>query len=304
VRSVLLLAALALCTACGGGDEPAPRAHADVKICVYSDGDAATFWQTLESGAERAGQDLGVTLDYQETEHDLEAEANLVIDGVRSGCDGIAFSASDPSALRAAADQANAAGVPLVTLNAGISAYQQLHAFTHVGMDDAQAGRDAAARFRTLGATRLLCVGQEGEDPTLDQVCAGAKAGFDTVESMRVTRGLADLPASATEVEQRLRADPSIDGVLVLDPDLAAGAVLPAAQAAGSRAVVGTVGVSRRAVEALRDGSLAFAMDEQPFVEGYLPVVLLYLQLIGGGEAGGGLPVYSGPVFVTEDDLP
>jgi simple sugar transport system substrate-binding protein len=299
----LLLAVLALCAACSGTqDDPPKRAHADVKICVYTDGDASRSWQSLENGAERAGADLGVTLDYQEAEHDLEAEANLVVDGVRSGCDGIAFSASDPSALRAAADQAHAAGVPLVTLNAGVSAYQQLHAFTHVGMDDTGAGSEAAARLRGLGATRLLCVGQDGEDPALDQVCAGAKTGAGTVETMRVTTGLADLPASAAEVERRLRADPSIDGVLVLDPDLAAGAVLPAVRAAGSTASVGTVGVSPRALEAVRDGSLAFAMDEQPFVQGYLPVVLLYLQAIGGGEAGGGLPVYSGPEFVTQDD--
>jgi simple sugar transport system substrate-binding protein len=298
----VLVAVLVAGAACGGDDQPAPRARADVKICVYTDGNAADFWQTLERGAEQAGEDLGVTLDYQETEHDLEAEANLVLDGTRSGCDGIAFTATDPAALRSAADAAHAAGVPLVTLGGAGPAGRQLHAFTDVGTDDEAAGRSAAARLAELGATTLLCVGARGQDPALDRVCAGARAGAGAVETMQVTQGLADLPASATEVQQRLRADPSIDGVLVVDPDRAAGSVVPAVRAAGSAAVVGTLGVSPRAVAAVADGSIAFAMDEQPYVEGYLPVVLLYLRATTGAEPGGGLPVHSGPSFVIQDD--
>ena len=295
VPVVVLVLVLALCAACGADDEPAPRAHADVKICVYTDGNAADFWQTVKGGAEQAGEDLGVTLDYQETEHDTEAESNLVLSGIDAGCDGIAFSASDPAGLQSAADAAHAAGVPLVTLGAGVASFARLHAFTHVGQDDAETGRLAAARMAELGATTVLCVGAEGQDPALDQVCAGAGAA----DSVLVTKGLADLPLSATEIGQRLESDPGIDGVLVLDPDLAVGSAVRAVRAAGSDAVVGAVGVSGPARAAVDDGSLAFATDEQPYLEGYLPVVLLYLRVTTGEETGGGRPVHTGPVFVT-----
>ena len=294
--AALAAAALVLCAACSDDDEPATRAEADVKICVYTDGNAADFWQTLKDGAEVAGEDLGVTLDYQQTEHDPEAEANLVLAGIDTGCDGIAFSASDPAALQSAADAAHRAGIPLVTLGAGIASFARLHAFTHVGQDDGEAGRVAAARMAELGATTVLCVGVQGQDPALEDVCTGAGAAG----TLLVSKGLADLPLSATEIGQRLESDPGIDGLLVLDPDLAVGSAVPALRAAGSDAVVGAFGVSGPAREAVHDGSLAFATDEQPYLEGYLPVVLLHLRVTTGEETGGGRPVHSGPVLVSE----
>ena len=298
-----LLAVVALCgSACSGDPKPAAPANADVRICLYTDGNSGTFWTTLKGGAEQAAHDLGVTLDYQEADHDLEAEGHLAEDGVRSGCDAMGISAPEAAGLQHAADAVYAAGIPLLAVNSGEAVYEQLHAFTYVGQDDALAGRQAGSRLAGAGATRLLCVMQDGEDPTVDQLCAGASDTVGSVVPLRLTRGLADLPASAAEIEAQLGADPGIDAVLSVDPDLAVGAVLPALEAVGSPLPVGALGVSEQAVRAVAAGTLAFAIDEQPYAEGYLSVVLLNLAATTGAEAGGGRPVLTGPAFVTKDN--
>ena len=297
-----LVVTVLLCAACGGGDqgdEGPQAAPGDVKICVYTDGDSGQYWTTFKDGVDRAGADLGVGLDYQEADHDLEAQVNLVEAGIAVGCDALAVSAPDPAGMQHAADDVHAAGLPLVTVDTGVDAFRELHAFTHVGEDGAVVGREAGARLARLGATKVLCVEQEGESAILDRVCGALEESFPQVQELRLAEGVADLPASASEIEERLRADTTIDAVLSLDADLATGAVLPAVHGLGRPLTVGTVGASRSAVAAVQQGGLAFAMDPQPFTEGYLAVVLLYLAVTEGAEVGGGRPVYSGPGFVT-----
>ena len=102
-----------------GGDGGDSGGNADMKICMYTHGDGGGFWSVAKKGAEKAADDLGVDLDYQESNNDAEAQAQLIEAGVSAGCDGIAVSAPNPDAIQGAMDQANDAGIPLVTMNSG-----------------------------------------------------------------------------------------------------------------------------------------------------------------------------------------
>jgi simple sugar transport system substrate-binding protein len=255
-----------------------------------------------KKGAEQAAKDLGVELDYQESNNDPQAQAQFIEAGVDAGCDGIAVSAPNPDAIQGAMDKANDAGIPLVTLNSGSDAFQDLHAFTHVGQDEFIAGQQAGLKFKELGATQILCPLQEASNIGLQQRCDGAKDTFGNVEDLQLSKGLSDLTASEAEIQAKLESDTDIDAVFSLNADIATGSALPASEAAGRDIINGTVDLSGDAVQAIIDGDMAFAIDQQQYAQGYLPVVLLYLNKINGHVLGGGQPMYTGPGFVTQDN--
>jgi simple sugar transport system substrate-binding protein len=286
----------------GGGGGSGGNENADIKICMYTHGDGGGFWSVAKKGAEKAAEDLGVTLDYQESNNDPEAQAQLIEAGVSAGCDGIAVSAPNPDAIQGAMDQANDAGIPLVTMNSGSAVFQQLHAFTHVGQDEFIAGQEAGKKFKELGATKILCPIQEANNIGLQQRCDGAKDTFGNVENLQLSSGLADLSKSEAEIQAKLESDTDIDAVFALNADIATGSAMPAAEAVGRDITIGTVDLSGDAVQAIKDGKMAFAIDQQQFAQGYLPVVLLYLNKINGHVLGGGQPMYTGPGFVTQEN--
>ncbi len=288
--------------AASSDDAPAAGDNADIKLCMYTHGDGGGFWSVAKKGAEKAAEDLGVTLDYQESNNDPEKQAQLIEAGVTSGCQGIAVSAPVPDALEGALAKATEAGIPIVTMNSGSSVFAELGAFTHVGQDEFIAGQEAGKQFTELGATKVLCPIQEANNVGLQERCDGAKDTFGEVETLQLSAGLDDMARSAAEVQAKLEADPSIDAVFALNADIATGAAMPAADAVGRDLIIGTVDLSGDAVQAIKDGDMAFAIDQQQYAQGYLPIVLLYLNKINGHVLGGGQPMYTGPGFVTADN--
>lgn len=276
--------------------------NADYKICMVTHGDGGGFWSVAKAGADKAAEDLGVTFDYQESNNDAEAQAQLIEADVSGGCQAIAVSAPNPDAIKDAMAKATAAGIPLVTMNSGSAVFKELGAFTHVGQDEIVAGREAGTKFKEAGATKILCPIQEQNNIGLQERCDGAKETFGNVENFQLSAGLADLAKSQAEIQAKLESDPTIDGVFALNADIATAAVLPAAQATGRDIMIGTVDLSGDAVQAIIDGDIAFAIDQQQYAQGYMSVVLLYLNLLNGHELGGGLPMYTGPGFVTKDN--
>lgn len=283
-------------TAASGGE------NADIKLCLYTHGDGGGFWSVAKKGAEQAAADLGITLDYQESNNDPEKQAQFIEAGVTGGCQGIAVSAPNPDALQDPLAKATEAGIPIVTMNSGSAVFKELGAFTHVGQDEFIAGQEAGLKFKELGATKVLCPIQEANNIGLQERCDGAKDTFGNVENLQLSAGLDDISRSSDEIKAKLESDPSIDGVFSLNADIATGAALPASEAVGRDIINGTVDLSGDAVQAIIDGELAFAIDQQQYAQGYLSIVLLYLNQTNGHELGGGLPMYTGPGFVTEDN--
>ncbi len=279
------------------------EATSDIKICVYTHGDGGTFWSVAQKGAEQAGADLGVTVDYQGSINDSAKQAATIDAGVAAGCNAIAASAPDPGAIKDAMLAAAAAGLPLVTLNSGSAVFKELGAFTHVGQDEIVAGREAGLKFKELGATKVLCPIQEAANIGLQERCDGARETFGNVVDFNLDGGLQDLTAATAKIKAALEADPTIDAVFALNADIAAKAALPAAQELGKEMLIGTVDMSADALAAIKDGSMAFAIDQQQYAQGYLAVALLYLNLTNGHVLGGCLPMYTGPGFVDASNV-
>jgi simple sugar transport system substrate-binding protein len=280
----------------GGGD------NSQYKICMVTHGDGGGFWSVAKAGADKAAEDLGVDFSYQETTNDAQLQAQLIEGDVSAGCQGIAVSAPNPDAIEGALQTAEDAGVAIVTMNSGSAVFKDLGAFTHVGQDEFIAGQEAGIKFQEAGVTKVLCPIQEQNNIGLQERCDGAADTFGNGENLQLSAGLADLAQSQAEIQAALEADPEIDGIFALNADIATAAAQPAAEAVGRDMVIGTVDLSGDAVQAIADGELAFAIDQQQYAQGYMSVVLLYLNLLNGHELGGGQPMYTGPGFVVQDN--
>jgi len=272
------------------------------KICMVTHGDGGGFWSVAKAGADKAGEDLPVQFTYQETTNDAQLQAQLIESFISEGCDGIAVSAPNPDAISDALAKADEAGIPIVTMNSGSKVFKDLGAFTHVGQDEFIAGQEAGIKFKEAGVSKVLCPIQEQNNIGLQERCDGAADTFGNVENLQLSAGLADIAQSQAEIQAKLEADPDIAAVSALPADIGTQAAKPAAEAVGRDVMIGTVDLSGEAVQAIADGELAFAIDQQQYAQGYMSVVLLYLNLINGHELGGGQPVYTGPGFVLQEN--
>src|SRR5918999_3940268 len=285
----------------GGQDDVALTQEKDVTIAVITHGAGDSFWAVAKKGAEDAGKDLGVTVKYSESNNDPQEQAQLIEAAVTEQVDGIAVSAPDPDAIRDPVRTAIDAGIPVITLNSGAEESAELGAITHVGQTETIAGEGAGAELKEAGATKIICVIHEQGNVGLNQRCEGAKKGFGgEVENLQVA-GISDVSTTLTEIQSKLESDTSIDGVLALNPDIAV-AARDAIAGAGSEAKVATFDLSGDVIGAIKNDEILFAVDQQQYLQGYLPVVFLTLNKTNLNTVGGGQPVLTGPGFVEKEN--
>src|SRR3954453_18279391 len=304
-------AGLLVLTGCGSSGSSTPSADSsttesgaaassDIRIDVITHGAPGdSFWDVVKSGAEQAGKDENVDLHYQ-SDPDVGKQATLIDNAVAAGTDGLVVSMGNPDGLEKSIKAAVAAGVPVITINSGLDQWQQFGAITHVGQSETLAGKAAGEQLNNAGVKNALCVIQEAGNVGLEQRCAGAKTTFSgTLTNLQTDN--TDLSGSAATIESKIQADPSIDGILALGGDMS-GQAVKAVDATGQKITVGTFDVNADVVQNIIDGKLLFAIDQQPYVQGYLGVTGIYLKVLNGNDIGGGQPVYSGPAIITKDN--
>ena len=272
----------------------------DLRIDVVthaSPGDS--FWDVVKSGAEQAGGDLGVDVRYA-NDPDPGEQSTLIDNAVADDTDGLVVSMASPEGLEAAIKAAVDAGVPVITINSGIDEWEPFGAITHVGQSETIAGEAAGEQLNAAGVSNVICVIQEAGNTGLEERCAAAADTFDgDMENLQTDN--TDLQASQATIESSL-SDESIDGVLSLGGDMS-GAVVRAVEAVGRDDVtVGTFDINADVAKNLMEGKLLFAIDQQPYVQGYLGVTGIYLKLTNGNDIGGGQPVYSGQAIITKEN--
>ncbi len=306
---MLLAVGAVVFVGCGGGDDDSSAKNdnvdltqkKDITIAMVTHGDGGSFWSVAKKGAEQAAKDMGVTLKYSESNNDPEKQAQMIEAAVTEGVDGLAVSAPNPDAIKDAVKTAVDAKIPVITLNSGAEESASLGAITHVGQTEEIAGEGAGKKLKEAGVTKLICVIHEQGNVGLNQRCEGAKKGFGgDVENVQVT-GTNDISTTLTELQSKLEGDQSIDGVLTLNPDIAV-AARDAIQGASSKAKLATFDLSGDVIKAIKADEILFAVDQQQYLQGYLPVVFLTLNKTNLNTVGGGLPVLTGPGFVDKSN--
>ncbi len=302
VGAAALAGVLAL-AGCGSGSSSKPEgggatvaaSPSSLHFAVITHGTAGdAFWNVVKNGAQAAGERLGVTVDYR-SDGDPGAQAKLIDNEVAQHVNGLVVSMANPDALQTSIRNAVQAGIPVITINSGEDRSAEFGALTHVGQNEGIAGEQAGTRFKQAGRTKLLCVIHEAGNIGLNQRCDGAKRTFGNVTTVQVD--ISNPTDAQARIRGALEADPQIDAVLALNSQIAAGAVA-AAKAANSKAQVATFDLNTDVVNAIKAGDLIFAVDQQPYLQGYLPIVFLQLYKENANTVGGGKPVLTGPAFV------
>jgi len=296
---LLTVTALAGCSGTGKEDDPAQNTS-DLTYAVVTHGAPGdAFWDRVKSGAEKAGKDYGVDVQYS-SDADPSKQSQLIDSAVADKVDGIVVSMANPDGLEQSVKAAVAAGIPVVTINSGIDQSAAFGAITHIGQSETIAGEAVGKQLKTAGLGKAICVIQEAGNVGLEDRCKAAAQTFGGDMTNLQVDGTDD-NAVQSSITSKLQADPSIDTVLTLGGQYAIDAV-SAVDQAGSKAKVATFDLSADVVKDIEDGKILFAVDQQPYVQGFLGVTTLYLKSINGNDVGGGQPINSGPAFVTKDN--
>ncbi|MCO7238371.1 sugar ABC transporter substrate-binding protein [Aeromicrobium sp. CnD17-E] len=292
-----------LLAACSGTGKEDTGASSDTKDLTYAvithSGPGDAFWDRVKSGAERAGDDYGVKVDYN-ADPDPAKQSQLIDNAVAQKVDGIVVSMANPDGLESSIKKAVAAGIPVVTINSGVDRFKEFGAITHIGQSETIAGEAVGEKLKEAGLKNGICVIQEAGNVGLEERCKAAASTFGGKMSNIQVDGTNDAEVKAT-IKSKLQSDDSIDAVLTLGGQYAIDAV-GAVDESGSKAKVATFDLSEDVVKDIEAGSILFAVDQQPYVQGFLGVTTLYLKSINGNDVGGGQPINSGPAFVTKDN--
>ncbi len=303
VFSILVVAVL-LSLVAVWAPTPAPVAAAGpvFGMAVHANPAEDAFWAVVEKGAKDAAAALGVELKSGGSGDPVE-QSQLVENYIAAKVDGIIVSLANPDALRDAVKKAVDAGIPVITINSGVDVYKELGALTHIGQTEFVAGQGAGEKFNAAGAKKVLCVIHEEANIGLEQRCDGLKDTFKgEVERFNVaTTGVRDVAGTVSAIQNKLIADSSIDAVMSLNPVIAM-AARDAIKAAGGKQMLATFDLSPDVLAAIEADEMLFAIDQQQYLQGYLPVVFLYLYKTNLNTVGGGLPVLTGPGFVDKSN--
>jgi simple sugar transport system substrate-binding protein len=293
-----------------GASAPRPAPQADgaarggVRIAVVTHGQASSgFWAIVKNGIDAAARQMDVTVAYRSPDiYSVQSMRRLIDEAVASRPDGLVVSLPSP-ALAGGVRRAVRADIPVVSINSGSDMFRQLGVLAHVGQEEGPAGAAAGRRLAAAGARHALCVNHEVGNAGPDTRCRGF------ARAMRAAGGTSHVvPVTLNDTEGTQRrlaaalADPDVDGILTLSSN-AAEPVLSAVRAAGRQdeIAMGTFDLSPEVLRDVRERRLRFAIDQQAYLQGYLPIVLLGQFARYGLFAAQDEVIPTGPHFVTHD---
>lgn len=324
-----LILALATVTAAAAADAPSAGGH---YVLISHAADSDVWWNTVKNAIRQAGDDFGVQVDYRNPpDGDLAGMARLLEQAAARNYDGVAFDIADYDVLSKPSARITAKRIPIVTINSGTAQESmQLGAIMHIGQPEYEAGKAAGERAKAAGITSFVCINHYATNAASFQRCRGfADAlGVDVRKSM-IDSGV-DPTVVLSKTSAYLRNHPGTQAVLALGPSSAE----PALQALRRMNLAGktyfcTFDLSPAIIAGIKSGDVAFAIDQQPYLQGYMAIAALAIAHAGNTrdpativarlkanpkfqarlKTYGLNPVYSGrgvstgPSFVTRDNV-
>ncbi len=281
----------------GATTAPAPK----IKVAVVTHGDTGSFWSVFKKGVEQAARDLkgrGVTVTQVYANNNVAKQVSGINAAIAAGARIIATSVPDASALRDPLRKASRKGIRVITVNSGLGAFDLLPSYmVHVGQTEDIAGQGAGKQFKRAGVKKVLVVIHEASNSGLVQRAGGVKKilGGGGVKVLTIPNAKSDIPGTKRKVQAAFRADKSLKGFLGLDPDV----TIPCTDIVPSGTKVGTFDVGG-SIRLIRSGKMLFAIDQQQYLQGYLPVVFGVLYATNLNTVGNGAPVLTGPGIINK----
>jgi simple sugar transport system substrate-binding protein len=255
----------------------------------------------FKRGVDQAAKDLkgrGVSVTQVYANNDVAKQVSGLNAAISGGAKVIATSVPDASALKDPLTKASQKGIEIITVNSGLGAFDTLPTYeVHIGQTEDVAGQGAGKQFKQAGAKKVLLVIHEASNSGLTERAAGVKSvlGSGGVKILTIPEAKSDIPGTKAKVKAAFQADSKLDGFLGLDPDVTIPCldVIPKGTKAGTFDVGG-------AIKEIQKGRMLFAIDQQQYLQGYLPVVFAVLYVTNLNTVGNGQPVLTGPGFITK----
>ena len=272
-----------------------------IKVAVVTHGDTGSFWSVFKKGVDQAARDLrsrGVNVTQVYANNNVQKQASAINAAVAGGAKVIATSVPDASALKDPLTKAAKKGIVVITVNSGLGAFDDLSTYmVHVGQTEDIAGQGAGKQFKKAGAKKVLVVIHEASNSGLVQRADGVKKimGGSKVKVLTIPNAKSDIPGTKTKVKAAFTADKSLDAFLGLDPDV----TIPCTDVVPSGTKVGTFDVGG-SIKLIQSGKMRFAIDQQQYLQGYLPVVFAMLYATNLNTVGNGAPVLTGPGIINK----
>jgi simple sugar transport system substrate-binding protein len=261
-----------------------------------------TFWDIIRHGAIAAAAKDNITLKYSNSD-DPTKQSQLITDAINSRVDGLAVTDPNPGALCPTIQKAKQAGIPVVMFNAGYTNYQSCGGMAYFGQDEKIAGVAAGKRLAAAGKKNVLCVLQAQGQAQLEARCAGVKEGLGSEGTMsKLYVNGTDNAAVLSSMTADLTRSKSTDAVITLGAQFALIATQAIAQT-HSTAKLYTFDTSAAEIAKIKSGQVQWAVDQQPYLQGYEAVDGLWLWLVNGNVLGGGQVVLTGPSFVDASNV-
>jgi simple sugar transport system substrate-binding protein len=279
----------------------ASAAGTATKIAVVTHGDTGSFWSVFKAGVDQAAKDMkgrGVNVTQVYANNDVSKQVSGINAAIASKVNVIATSVPDASALKDPLSKAAARGIEIITVNSGEGAFDALKTYeVHVGQDEEIAGEGAGKQFNDAGAKSVVVVIHEASNSGLTDRAKGVKKTFKgTTKTLLIPNAKADIPGTQAKIKAYFVANKGTDALLGLDPDV----TVPAQAVAPSGTKVGTFDVNPAVITGIKGGKILFAIDQQQYLQGYLPVVFAVLFVTNLNTVGGGKPVLTGPGIINK----
>lgn len=299
-----LLLALGLAVAAATGAVGVAQAEGERFVFVSHAPDSDSWWNTIKNALNVAAEQMDVTVEYRNPPTgDIADMARIIEQATASSPTGIVTSIADINALEGPISDAVARGIPVITVNSGtVEQSKKLGAMLHIGQPEYDAGKGAGERAKEAGVTKFLCVNHYITNPASVERCQG----FADALGVELGNQMIDSGIDPAEVKNKvlahLRANADTNGILTLGPN-SAEPTLAALQENGMAGEVffATFDLSQGISEGIKADVIDFAIDQQPYLQGYLPIVLLtnYARY-------GVIPpnsINSGPGYITKDNI-
>lgn len=303
-----LIALIALPLALSSFDTEAKhkKGHKDVDkyVLISHAPDSDSWWNTIKNALKDAAKDYKVQVDYRNPPTgDLADMARLIEQAAAKNYKGIVTTIADYDVLKGAIGKVKKKGIPFVTINSGTQAQsRQLGAIMHVGQPEYDAGKGAGMKAKDAGIKSFLCVNHYMTNPASVERCQG----FADALGVKLGGQMIDSGQDPTGIQQKvtayLKKNPDTQAILTLGPTSAHPTLKALDKMKKSGKIYfGTFDLSGEIIKGLKSGVIKWAIDQQPYLQGYMPISVLVLRNRYGVQPGNN--INSGPGFVTKDNI-
>ncbi|MGN6583412.1 MAG: sugar ABC transporter substrate-binding protein [Rhizobiaceae bacterium] len=307
MKSALLRGVLIAATVIAGVATTASSAFANNERFVFVSHapDSDSWWNVIKNALKNAEHDEGVKVEYRNPPTgDIADMARIIQQATASNPNGIVTTIADFDVLQSAIQGAVAKGIPVITVNSGTAEQsKKLGALMHIGQPEYDAGKGAGERAKAAGVTKFLCINHYITNAASVERCQGYADGIGVKLGDQMLDSGLDPTGVYNKVKAFLAAHPDTNGIIALGPN-AADPLIKYLRDTGSASKFKSIisfDLDGDISKAIKDGIMSAAIDQQPYLQGYLPIVFL-TQYVRYGV----LPannVNTGPGFVTKDNI-